>query len=160
MPNSSGGLELIDFLVDAVATLLRIAKAQNEQLQQLGAVVQPRKNRCTTSSAPVLPFCPVRPEGRWRKIYIDLDTVIRAASVISSIGVIIGVIVAVYKVFQINRKQSDFIKSIEDEQTLLCYGLKGALQGLIEQGCNGPCKDALSKLEKHLNQKAHETNDI
>ena len=33
MPNSSGGLELIDFLVDAVAT-----KAQNEQLQQLGAV--------------------------------------------------------------------------------------------------------------------------
>ena len=38
MPNSSGGLELIDFLVDAVATLLRIAKAQNEQLQQLGAV--------------------------------------------------------------------------------------------------------------------------
>lgn len=49
-------------------------------------------------------------------MYIDLDTVIRAASVISSIGVIIGVIVAVYKVFQINRKQSDFIKSIEDEQ--------------------------------------------
>lgn len=39
MPNSSGGLELIDFLVDAAATLLRIAKAQqNEQLQQLGAV--------------------------------------------------------------------------------------------------------------------------
>ena len=93
-------------------------------------------------------------------MYIDLDTVIRAASVISSIGVIIGVIVAVYKVFQINRKQSDFIKSIEDGQTLLCYGLKGALQGLIEQGCNGPCKDALDKLEKHLNKKAHETNDI
>lgn len=93
-------------------------------------------------------------------MYIDLDTVIKAASVISSIGVIIGVIVAVYKVFQINKRQSEFIKSIEDEQTLLCYGLKGALQGLIEQGCNGPCKDALDKLEKHLNQKAHETNDI
>jgi len=31
---------------------------------------------------------------------------------------------------------------------------------LIEQGCNGPCKDALDKLEKHLNKKAHETNDI
>lgn len=40
------------------------------------------------------------------------------------------------------------------------YGLRGALQGLIEQGCNGPCKDALDKLEKHLNKKAHETNDI
>lgn len=159
MPNSSGGLELIDFLVDAVATLLRIAKAQNEQLQQLGAVAAEEESlhdiECACSA--VLPS-PARGEGR--KMYIDLDTVIRAASVISSIGVIIGVIVAVYKVFQINRKQSDFIKSIEDEQTLLCYGLKGALQGLIEQGCNGPCKDALDKLEKHLNKKAHETNDI
>lgn len=93
-------------------------------------------------------------------MYIDLDTIKEVASVITSIGVIIGVVVAVFKVFQINKKQSEFIKAIEGEQTLLCYGLKGALQGLIEQGCDGPCKDALSKLEKHLNQKAHETNDI
>ncbi len=93
-------------------------------------------------------------------MYIDLDTIKEAASAITSISVIIGVVVAVFKVFQINKKQSEFIKAIEDEQTLLCYGLRGALQGLIEQGCNGPCKDALSKLEKHLNQKAHETNDI
>ena len=93
-------------------------------------------------------------------MYIDLDTIKEVASVITSISVIIGVIVAVFKVFQINKKQREFIKAIENEQTLLCYGLKGALQGLVEQGCDGPCKDALSKLEKHLNQKAHETNDI
>lgn len=93
-------------------------------------------------------------------MYIDLDTIKDLASAITSISVIIGVALAVYKVFQINKRQSEFIKSIEDENTLLCYGLKGALQGLIEQGCDGPCKDALSKLEKHLNQKAHETNDI
>ena len=93
-------------------------------------------------------------------MYMDLDTIKEVASAITSIGVPIGVVVAVFKVFQINKKQSEFIKAIEDEQTLLCYGLKGALQGLIEQGCDGPCKDALSKLEKHLNQKAHETNDI
>ncbi len=93
-------------------------------------------------------------------MYIDLDTIKEVASAITSISVIIGVVVAVFKVFQINKKQSEFIKAIEAEQTLLCYGLKGALQGLVEQGCDGPCKDALSKLEKHLNQKAHETNDI
>lgn len=93
-------------------------------------------------------------------MYIDLDTIKDLASVITSIGVIVGVVLSVYKVFQINKRQSEFIKSIEGENTLLCYGLKGALQGLIEQGCDGPCKDALSKLEKHLNQKAHETNDI
>ena len=93
-------------------------------------------------------------------MYIDLDTIKDLASAITSISVIIGVALAVYKVFQINKRQSEFIKSIEDENTLLCYGVKGALQGLIEQGCDGPCKDALSKLEKHLNQKAHETSDI
>ena len=92
-------------------------------------------------------------------MYIDLDTIKEVASAITSIGVIIGVVVAVFKVFQINKKQSEFIKAIEDEQTLLCYGLKGALQGLIEQGCNGPCKDALEKLNKHLNQEAHH-NDL
>ena len=93
-------------------------------------------------------------------MYIDLDTIKDLASAITSISVIIGVALAVYKVFQINRRQSEFIKAIENENALICYGLKGALQGLIEQGCDGPCKDALSKLEKHLNQKAHETNDI
>lgn len=29
------------------------------------------------------------------------------------------------------------------------------MQGLIEQGCNGPCKDALNRLDKHLNKSAH-----
>ena len=30
-----------------------------------------------------------------------------------------------------------------------------ALEGLIEQGCDGPCKDALTLLDKHLNKSAH-----
>lgn len=42
------------------------------------------------------------------------------------------------------------------ELQILCYGLRGALQGLIETGCNGPCKDALKMLDKHLNKSAHE----
>ena len=42
------------------------------------------------------------------------------------------------------------------ELTILCYGLRGALQGLIEKGCNGPCKEALKMLDKHLNKSAHD----
>ena len=34
------------------------------------------------------------------------------------------------------------------------------MQGLIEQGCNGPCKDALDKLDKHLNKEAHHHKEI
>ncbi len=50
-------------------------------------------------------------------------------------------VVAVYKVLENNKKQNEFINAMQEEQTLICYGLRGALQGLVEQGCNGPCKD-------------------
>ena len=56
--------------------------------------------------------------------------------------------------FQSNHEGA-IIDAIQEEQTLICYGLRGALQGLVEQGCNGPCKDALDKLNKHLNKNAH-----
>ena len=70
-------------------------------------------------------------------------------------GALVAAIVSVYKVIESNKKQSEFINAIQEEQTLICYGLRGALQGLVEQGCNGPCKDALDKLDKHLNKSAH-----
>ena len=56
---------------------------------------------------------------------------------------------------EINRRQSEFINAIQKEQQIICYGLRGALQGLVEQGCNGPCRDALDRLDKHLNKNAH-----
>lgn len=46
--------------------------------------------------------------------------------------------------------------SIKQEQTLVVYGLLACLKGLKEQGCNGPVTEAINRLEKHLNQKAHE----
>ena len=90
-----------------------------------------------------------------RKMYIDADTIIKAASLLGAIGALVAAIVSVYKVIESNKKQSEFINAIQEEQTLICYGLRGALQGLVEQGCNGPCKDALDKLNKHLNKNAH-----
>ena len=47
------------------------------------------------------------------------------------------------------------MRGINEEQTLLTYGILACLKGLKEQGCNGPCKDALDKLNKHLNKNAH-----
>lgn len=46
--------------------------------------------------------------------------------------------------------------SMKQEQTLIIYGLLACLKGLKEQGCNGPVTEAISKIEKHLNQKAHQ----
>ena len=88
-------------------------------------------------------------------MYIDADAIIKAASLLGAIGALVAAIVSDYKVVEINRRQSEFINAIQEEQQIICYGLRGALQGLVEQGCNGPCRDALDKLNKHLNKNAH-----
>ena len=88
-------------------------------------------------------------------MYIDADTIIKAASLLAALGALGGMVIALYRQYESNKKQSEVIKEIQSEQTLICYGLRGALQGLIEQGCDGPCKDALQMLDKHLNQNAH-----
>ena len=45
---------------------------------------------------------------------------------------------------------------IATEQTLLTYGVLACLKGLKEQGCNGPVTEAINKIEKYLNTKAHD----
>lgn len=47
-------------------------------------------------------------------------------------------------------------RSCHEEQTLIIYGLLACLKGLKEQGCNGPVTEAIDKIEKHINIKAHE----
>lgn len=88
-------------------------------------------------------------------MYIDAATIKEAASLLGSLGALAAAVVAVYKVLESNKKQTKAINAIQEEQTLICEGLRGALQGLVEQGCNGPCKGALEKLENHLNKSAH-----
>lgn len=88
-------------------------------------------------------------------MYINADGIIKAAAVLSALCVFVGGIVAVYKILEGNKRQSAEINAMKEEQTIICYALQGALQGLIEQGCDGPCKDALNMLQKHLNKTAH-----
>ena len=42
------------------------------------------------------------------------------------------------------------------ELQLLTYGVLACLKGLQEKGCNGPVTEAVNKIERYLNQKAHE----
>ena len=44
---------------------------------------------------------------------------------------------------------------MKEEQALLTEGILACLKGLKEQGCNGPVTEAINKIEKHLNEKAH-----
>lgn len=88
-------------------------------------------------------------------MYVDGDTIIKIASILTALGVIGGVIVAIVKIVLRDKHQSEMIKVMQEEQRIICRGLRGALAGLIEQGCNGPCKEALAMLDDYLNTEAH-----
>lgn len=45
---------------------------------------------------------------------------------------------------------------VQEELTILTYGILACLKGLKEQGCNGPVTEAINEIEKHMNKKAHE----
>ena len=59
------------------------------------------------------------------------------------------------KIKALEQKHEDDMKTIQEEQTLIVYGLLACLKGLQEKGCNGPVTEAVEKIEKHLNRKAH-----
>lgn len=56
----------------------------------------------------------------------------------------------------LRKRHDEDMRSLKEEQTLLTYGILACLKGLSEQGCNGPVTEAIQKIEKHLNRKAHE----
>lgn len=88
-------------------------------------------------------------------MYIDANTIIKAASLLSALCALIAAIIAVYKQIESNKKQSEIIKDMQDEQTLICKVLKCVSKGLLEIGCDGPVKEGLEMLDEHLNKNAH-----
>ena len=84
-----------------------------------------------------------------------VQLILTIASVITALGVILGVIFTVYKWYLKNEKQDSSIKEIKDEKALLTYGVLACLKGLKEQGCDGPVTDAINAIEKHMNKQAH-----
>lgn len=79
-----------------------------------------------------------------------------AGALISALGVIIGLIVTVIHWIDHQKEQDTDIADLKEEQCLLSYGVLACLKGLKELGCNGPVNEAINKIEKHLNQKAHD----
>ena len=89
-------------------------------------------------------------------MYIDAKTLIELAALLTALGVIGGAALWAVKFVDRKKKQDQELTAIRKEQTLICYGVMACLRGLKEQGCDGPVTAALDKLEKHLNQAAHE----
>lgn len=86
---------------------------------------------------------------------ITPQTIITAASLIGAAGVIFGAIFAAYRWYLRQNKDTEEIKRLKKENTLICYALSACLDGLIQLGANHTVPKAKDKLDKYLNQSAH-----
>lgn len=94
------------------------------------------------------------------QVTINAGTIITAASFLAAVGSLGSVFVWWVRFLDRDKKQDRELAAIRKEQTLICYGVLACLKGLKEQGCNGPVSAALDKLEKHLNQAAHDEEAV
>lgn len=94
------------------------------------------------------------------EITLTVDTLIRGAAIITAISVFINTLVKLYGFYKRQKVQDVIINDMREEQRIICLGLRGALQGLVETGCNGPCKEALKQLNEHINKSAHQKIEI
>lgn len=88
-------------------------------------------------------------------VTLSWQTLITIAAVLTALTTVFGKYNKVYDFVQRQEKQDKEIKEIKEEQAILTYGILACLKGLREQGANGPVSEAINKIEKHLNEKAH-----
>ena len=87
---------------------------------------------------------------------MKLQSIITLAAAVGAAAALLGYYNRAYSWYQKQQRQDADIQAMKDEQGLLTYGVLACLKGLKEQGCNGPVTEAIGKIEKHLNRKAHE----
>ena len=87
-------------------------------------------------------------------MYVDVNTIITAGSLLTAVVVIFSAVFAVYKWYLRQNEQDKEIERMKSEQCLLTYGILACLKGLKEQGCNGPVTEAIDKIQKHINKQA------
>ena len=94
------------------------------------------------------------------------EYIITSSKVIGASGVIFGVIIAVFRWFARQEKQSSDIdklreihdadlKSVQEELCIVNYAVLASLDALMQRGYGGNVAEAHVKLQKHINNKAH-----
>ncbi len=87
---------------------------------------------------------------------ITTQTIITAGAVLAAVSAILGFVFKTYKWYLKQNEQEKEIRRIKEENTLLCYGISACLDGLIQLGANHTVPIAKDKLDKYINQKAHD----
>ena len=81
---------------------------------------------------------------------------ITAGAVLSAGILLLTTYNRVYRWTLRQKAQDRELSAIRKENTLLTYGVLACLKGLEEQGCDGPVHEAIDKIERDLNLRAHD----
>ena len=88
-------------------------------------------------------------------MYVTWQTIITIASILTALGVILGVVLRVHKWYLEQQKLKQEISKTKEEEALICYALSACLDGLQQLGANHTVPIAKEKLDKFLNTQAH-----
>jgi hypothetical protein len=75
---------------------------------------------------------------------------------VSALGLLLGIILKVHKWYLETKQNKEDIQKIKEEDCLICFALSACLDGLQQLGANHTVPVAKDKLDKYLNQQAHE----
>lgn len=100
-------------------------------------------------------------------MYIGWNTIITAGGVITAIGVMLGCVLKVHKWYlkqeeqaqqheELRQHHDEDVRRIKEENCLICFALSACLDGLQQLGANHTVPVAKEKLDRYLNQQAHE----
>ena len=95
-----------------------------------------------------------------------METVIEISKVIGALGIISGVVIGFVKWLDKQEKQSidieklrdmhdEALKSVQEELCVVNYAVLASLDALVQRGYGGTVAEAHTKLQKHINNKAH-----
>lgn len=87
---------------------------------------------------------------------IPWETAAAAGAALSGLLLLLTTYNRVYRWTLRQREQDEELRAIRKENTLLTYVVLACLKGLEEQGCDGPVHEAIDRIEKDLNLRAHD----
>jgi uncharacterized membrane protein len=95
-----------------------------------------------------------------QSITIATDTIIAAGAVVTALAAMFGIIFSAYRWYlrqaEEDKKHDKEIAAMKAEETIVIYALSACLDGLMQLGANHTVPVAKDKLDKYINQKAHE----
>lgn len=89
-------------------------------------------------------------------ITLTPESIIGAAGLVAALIALVTYLAKIHKWFLKQEAQERDIKAIKRENTLMVYAMQACLDGLQQLGANHTVPAAKDKLDKYINQMAHD----